>query len=57
MFKKLFDKIMAAPDADKVYEVMAEADMLFQREKISWDDHERLFSLGARLMANYKFVR
>ena len=45
---------MAAQNADKVAAVLYApdgVDMMYQKEKISWQDHERLFSLGARLMA------
>ena len=54
MFKKLFDRMMAAQNADEVALVLYApdgVDMMYQREKISWQDHERLFSLAARLMA------
>ena len=49
MFKKLFDRMMAAQNADEVALVLYApdgVDMMYQKEKISWQDHERLFSLG-----------
>lgn len=51
MFKKLFDKMMAAETPKEVEEIMlTDVTMAFQHEKIGWNDHERLFTLGARLI-------
>lgn len=51
MFKKLLDKLLAARSPKEVEEILlCEVDQLFQKEKISWQDHERLFILGGRLM-------
>ena len=52
MFKKLFDRLMAAETAEEINSVLYApdgVDMMYQREKITWDDHERLFRLAARL--------
>ena len=52
MFKKLFDRLMAAATNEEIESVLyAEdgVDMMFQREKITWEDHQRLFNLAARL--------
>lgn len=53
MFKKLFDRIMDAKTPREVELALIDengVDMMYQREKISWEDHERLFTLGARMM-------
>ena len=52
MFKKLFDRLMAAKtNEDRTMVLYAEdgVDRMFQKEKITWEDHERLFNLAARL--------
>ena len=53
MFKKLFDELMEAKDADEITRIFYRApdgiDIAYQREKLSWADSERLFLLGARL--------
>lgn len=52
MFKKLFDRLMdAATNEENEGVLYAEdgVDMMFQREKITWEDHQRLFNLAARL--------
>ena len=54
MFKKLFDRMMEAKtNEERALVLYGEdgVDRMYQKEKISWQDHERLFSLGARLMA------
>lgn len=51
MFKKLLDKLLAAKNPQEVEEILlCEVDQMFQKEKITWQDHERLFTLGGRLM-------
>ena len=50
-FEEIF---VPAQNADEVALVLYApdgVDMMYQKEKISWQDHERLFSLAARLMA------
>ena len=52
MFKKLFDRLLAAETAEEITEVLYApdgVDRMYQREKITWDDHERLFKLAERL--------
>ena len=58
MFKKLLDELLAATTAEEVnhilYRMKSETedwgvDLAFQHEKISWQDHERLFKLADRL--------
>ena len=55
MFKKLLDELMNATTADEVSHILYRnksdledygVDMAYQREKISWQDHERLFKLA-----------
>ena len=47
MFKKLLDKMLEAKTATEALEIFGEADMAFQREKISWEDHQRLSKLAS----------
>ena len=52
MFKKLFDKMMAAKtNEERALVLYGEdgVDRMYQKEKITWEDHERLFNLAARL--------
>lgn len=52
MFKKLLDELLEARTEEQINEILYRADgvdRMFQREKISWQDHERLFKLAARL--------
>ena len=52
MFKKLFDELMAAQTAEEITSILYRADGVdrsFQKEKLSWQDHERLFNLAAKL--------
>ena len=54
MFKKLFDQLMAAQTAEEIASILYREDGIdrsFQKEKLSWQDHERLFKLAARLQA------
>lgn len=54
MFKKLFNELMAAQTAEEITSILYRADGVdrsFQKEKLSWQDHERLFKLAARLQA------
>lgn len=45
MFKKLLDKMLEAKTAEEALAIFAEADMAFQHEKLSWNDHQRLARL------------
>ena len=47
MFKKLLDKMLEAKTAEEALAIFGEADMAFQREKICWDDHQRLSRLAS----------
>ena len=52
MFKKLFDEMMRASTEKEINDILYRkdgVDMAYQREKLSWDDHERLFNLADRL--------
>lgn len=52
MFKKFFDELMAAYTEKQIMDILYRADgvdMAFQREKISWQDHKRLFLLADSL--------
>lgn len=55
MFKKLLDELLDAQTSEEINSVLYRndgVDMSFQREKISWQDHQRLFKLAARLDLN-----
>lgn len=52
MFKKLLDRMLAANTSEEIVDVLYAADgvdMQYQHGKITWEDHERLFALAARL--------
>ena len=52
MFKKLFDRMLEAKTAEQLFEVVygpEGVNRMYEREKISWADHERLFTLAERL--------
>lgn len=52
MFKTLFDRMLAANTSEEINDVLyAEdgVDMQYQHGKLTWLDHERLFTLAARL--------
>lgn len=59
MFKKLFDELMAAATKAQIEEILYRnggqnrkqdgVDLAYQHETITWADHERLFTLAARL--------
>lgn len=52
MFKKFFDEMLAAKTEEEITSILYRADgvdLSFQREKLSWQDHERLFNLAGRL--------
>ena len=52
MFKKLLDELLEATTQEAITDILYRkdgVDLSFQREKISWQDHERLFNLAARL--------
>lgn len=54
MFKKFFDELLNAETEEQITDILYRADgvdMAFQREKITWQDHERLFELADRLSA------
>ena len=52
MFKKFFDELLTAETEKRIEDILYRADgvdMAYQREKINWQDHERLFELADRL--------
>ena len=52
MFKKFFDELLTAETEQQIEDIIYRADgvdMAFQREKISWQDHERFFQLAGSL--------
>lgn len=52
MFKKLLDELLAATTQEAITDILYRkdgVDLSYQREKLSWDDHERLFKLAGRL--------
>lgn len=53
MFKKFVKAMLAAKTSEEVTAILYNeqgVDMMFQREKLRWDEHEMLFDLAARLM-------
>ncbi len=59
MFKKLLDEMLEARTEAEIthilYRVKSDTedwgvDLAFQHEKLSWNDHERLFKLADRLL-------
>ncbi len=52
MFKKFVSELAEAKSNEEVLNILYRADgvdMMFQREKISWKDHEILFKLAGAL--------
>ena len=58
IFRKLLDELLTATTDDEINKVLyrntgyfAEdgVDMAYQHETITWEDHERLFTLAAKL--------
>ena len=52
MFKKFFDELLLCETEEQITDILYRADgvdMAFQREKINWRDHERLFKLAGSL--------
>lgn len=57
MFKKLFDEMMRASTEKEINDILYRkdgVDMAYQREKLSWEDHERLFNLADRLASTLR---
>ena len=57
MFKKLFDEMMRASTEKEINDILYRkdgVDMAYQREKLSWEDHERLFNLADRLASSLR---
>lgn len=49
MFKKLLDELLDAKTVEEVTLILYREDGVdrqFQREKLSWNDHERLFKVA-----------
>ena len=51
MFKKLVYKIAAIKTEGDRSECFAEIDKAFDSDKITWNDHETLYSLAAAVVA------
>ena len=62
MFKKFFDELLAATTAEQINAILYRedgVDRAFQREKITWQDHERLFKMAAKMqeaLPKYRIV-
>ena len=63
IFRKLLDELLAAKTEEEITAVLYRStgyfkddgvDLAFQHELITWEDHERLFTLAARLSASLK---
>ena len=49
MFKKFVKALVEATTSSEIYEILDGidgVDMMFQREKLKWEDHELLFKTG-----------
>ena len=54
MFKKFVKQMLAATSREEIENILYRADgvdMMFQREKLKWDEHEMLFDLAVKLEA------
>lgn len=51
MFKKYFDRFMQATTENEVLEIFSEADMDYQKDKMGWQDLERLNTLANKLLS------
>lgn len=52
MFKKLLAEMIAAETEEQITNILYRedgVDRLYQKEKLSWNDHELLFDLAAKL--------
>lgn len=63
IFRKLMDELLAAKTEDEINAILYRntgyftedgVDMAYQHETITWEDHERLFTLAARLSESLK---
>ena len=53
MFKKLLDELLNAQTEEEINDILYRkdgVDLSYQHEKLSWQDHERLFKLAGRLL-------
>lgn len=50
MFKKLVAKIVEIETMEQFNAVCSEVDMQFQRDKLSWTEHELLYKLLGKVM-------
>lgn len=49
MFKKFVKSLVEATTSSEIYEILEGVDgvdMMFQREKLKWEEHELLFKMG-----------
>lgn len=56
MFKKFVARIAKAKTCAELRDILYGADgvdMMFQKEKIKWDEHEILFDLAAKVEAGF----
>ena len=54
MFKKLLDELLTAQTEEEITHILYKqdgVDLSFQREQITWEDHQRLFKLASRLLS------
>lgn len=52
MFKKFVKELLAASTNEEINKILYRADgvdIMFQKEKIKWDEHEILFALAGKL--------
>lgn len=49
MYKKLVQMIIEAQNSEDMCAIYGQIDMEYQREKISFKDHEQLFELAAKI--------
>lgn len=52
MFKKFVKELLAATTKEEISEILYRADgvdIMYQKEKIKWDEHEILFDLAGKM--------
>lgn len=53
MFKKFFDEMLKATTQKEIDDILYRqdgVDLSFQHDKLSWNDHQRLFKLAEKLV-------
>lgn len=59
MFKKYVKALVEATTSSEIYEILEGVDgvdMMFQREKLKWEDHELLFKMGNEKLKYLKIM-